>query len=746
MKLRIGFLTTIAVNVGDEFIREGIRAVLDRTGVSYLPLYVNKHDPGSLARPYQDEPIAVVDKYWDADVFIQAGAPVYWNISDGASTSITSEWHEWMWKDRILAREPAGRPQFLNLGAGSCQPWADDGSAYLDDPQCVAFARDAAARASLTTVRDPLSARILSTLCIPHQAMPCPAFLAAARHCYSKASESGVIGVNLMPVAGHYQIDPAFDRSVWMLHCWMLVSSLRKLGRLIFVAHDDIESRFMSQFASAGERVFSAPAWRDYLDVYGACVAVVANRVHGAVCAAGFGVPSVVIGNDSRAMIADYIGIPKFRASVAEPGEVVAAVASLLARRGQESARLHDLRQTTLDEYVGLVAPVLPPPLSRHYPPPLIFEPRMAVEPEEGSVPAAIVDFTSALTAFSKRHDMPLPSDRSEIWACAWLWLNALGRLDCAGLKLVDLHGQATPVPWFMAALGAQVILLAQDSRWIPDWERWRSRLNTNLTWRIGPLESWPIGRSWADAVSAFSMPRLDLHALAEAGRFLRPGGLLTISLRARPPQMDVDWHCPADRIDGVGQIERALFNIPGFRQMRETTSNAVDVHEQGGTAAGHADPQDWLSTAAILQRDLPGGQPGLAACELDLHQCRARTTERIEHLLSIRNALEAYYARHHAYPRSSGGWDGLYSLWGKSTPDWIPGLTPGYFVRLPRDPRNSSRPDQQYLYKSDGHDYKIICHGAEDTADVRKLRPDLIDPVRSSWAYGFFTKSAAQW
>ena len=44
MGIKIGFLTTLGVNVGDEFIREGIRHVLDQCGVPYAPFYVNKRE------------------------------------------------------------------------------------------------------------------------------------------------------------------------------------------------------------------------------------------------------------------------------------------------------------------------------------------------------------------------------------------------------------------------------------------------------------------------------------------------------------------------------------------------------------------------------------------------------------------------------------------------------------------------------------------------------------------------------
>jgi hypothetical protein len=133
MALRVAFVTTLGANVGDEIIREGVRAALDAAGLAYVPFYIDKHDRGSLRRPVEDEPQATTDKYWDADVVIQAGAPVYWHVLGGRSTSLNCDWAGWLWRDRVLARDGRPQPVFLNLGAGSSQPWGDTGRAFLDD-------------------------------------------------------------------------------------------------------------------------------------------------------------------------------------------------------------------------------------------------------------------------------------------------------------------------------------------------------------------------------------------------------------------------------------------------------------------------------------------------------------------------------------------------------------------------------------------------------------------------------------
>ena len=113
--------------------------------------------------------------------------------------------------------------------------------------------------------------------------------------------------------------------------------------------------------------------------------------------------------------------------------------------------------------------------------------------------------------------------------------------------------------------------------------------------------------------------------------------------------------------------------------------------------------------------------------------------------ILMIKNALEVYYKKNNAYPVSDG-YSGLYSKWGYSGPDWIKGLAPEYLPKLPRDSRNTDNGDEQYLYFSDGKDYKLLSHIPirSDMLIVRRFYPELLDPARPGWAFGFWTEGAA--
>ena len=100
----ISFMTTLGVNIGDEFIREGIASFFDEMFDRWTPLYVDKHNLLTLHERIEDEPCIVRDKFREADIIVQAGAPVYWKL--GSSTSYNVAWAEALWEQRIFKLGP----------------------------------------------------------------------------------------------------------------------------------------------------------------------------------------------------------------------------------------------------------------------------------------------------------------------------------------------------------------------------------------------------------------------------------------------------------------------------------------------------------------------------------------------------------------------------------------------------------------------------------------------------------------
>lgn len=306
--LRIAFMTTCGRNVGDEFIREGIRSFFDELLPSYNAFYVDKHDLTTLQRQQYDEIERLGDKFRDADIIVQAGAPVYW--SNGRFTSWNAEWAEALWEDRIFRARP--NQIVFNLGAGAGQKSEDDLDTLLGDERLCQFAQQASEACTWTSVRDPLASQFLRALGLPHELLPCPAFHAARRVCGhgEPPPPQDLLAVNFMKLAGHYRLKPETDPANWRTIIDEVLPELRREHRLIFVAHDAAEAEFQRDLAQGDEMVFLAKDYRDYLSLYSRVKGIVANRVHAAVCVAGFGRPAVIIGNDCRIGIARPIGIP----------------------------------------------------------------------------------------------------------------------------------------------------------------------------------------------------------------------------------------------------------------------------------------------------------------------------------------------------------------------------------------------------------------------------------------------------
>lgn len=116
----------------------------------------------------------------------------------------------------------------------------------------------------------------------------------------------------------------------------------------------------------------------------------------------------------------------------------------------------------------------------------------------------------------------------------------------------------------------------------------------------------------------------------------------------------------------------------------------------------------------------------------------------RVAALMAMRDALKAYHAAYGRYPVSEG-WDGFRSRFGKSSEAWIAGLAPQFLPDLPRDPARSEDPDLQYLYRSDGQDYKLIAHDRGECLIAVTAYPDLTDPVRNCWAYGVWSSDRSR-
>jgi hypothetical protein len=109
-----------------------------------------------------------------------------------------------------------------------------------------------------------------------------------------------------------------------------------------------------------------------------------------------------------------------------------------------------------------------------------------------------------------------------------------------------------------------------------------------------------------------------------------------------------------------------------------------------------------------------------------------------------LTNALEKFSSDSGFYPISSK-WSGFYSFDTLGSKVWIPGLVPVYLTKLPREPRKRAN-SSQYLYKSDGKNFKLINHDPPVLHGLDLPFPLLEDPLRKGFSVGCWSKGAENW
>ncbi len=120
-------------------------------------------------------------------------------------------------------------------------------------------------------------------------------------------------------------------------------------------------------------------------------------------------------------------------------------------------------------------------------------------------------------------------------------------------------------------------------------------------------------------------------------------------------------------------------------------------------------------------------------------------SAQRIADLEQIATALHAYKTMHGVFPRPAGDM-ARHQAGSSRNSNWIGGLAPGFLPEVPTDPRMVAEENKQYIYISNGLEFKLINHAPEDVVCVQSLRPDLKDPRRPDYAYGIWTEAAKEW
>lgn len=316
---RIGLISTIGINFGDEFIRDGIIYSLkqafprDKTDL----IIVHKHDflrfykLGFLfdwlprGKKYFVKLVGRETVFDSCDAIVQCGAPIFWEDCSSWGTWQNILWHK-------ILKKFSGKIPILNLGGGSSYYYHSKNKldVRLSDPD-GAFIRHMLKTADVTTVRDELAQSIALSCGYSVKKIPCPAYLASLAYALQSKSDEYII-INYMPLGGHYNYGYHEPIEKWKDTLLDVIKKIQGAGeKLILFCHNQHE---MIEAKKLNLKIpIVLPRNRlEYMQIVAKAKGGICNRIHCSVVLASLGKPSLAVGNDTRLLMANEFQIPTF--------------------------------------------------------------------------------------------------------------------------------------------------------------------------------------------------------------------------------------------------------------------------------------------------------------------------------------------------------------------------------------------------------------------------------------------------
>jgi hypothetical protein len=376
--MKIGLVTTLGTNIGDDFIREGLcglfRACLPDREIEFV--CINKHKPYSAYPVWHPVRIAAHTKnlpqakYWsrerifrsagmwggslvdDSDLIVQCGTPVAW------PSCHDSEWAEPLWKHTLGRLSRQGIP-VINIGAGSCYPWERQ-PLCIQDTADSRYLKEILSYCQITTVRDRLLKDLFLKLGHDCPFIPCPALLAGQLFSAPVDESADTFVINYMEGAGHYAWGQKIDSGLWRSTVQNIMQKMKNKHPIMFLCHDEKEFRSAQELAPEVPRVLPRSPG-EYFEVLKKARFGLCNRLHASMAFAGLGIPSIAVGTDTRLLMVEAIGLPSLYVNDATEDCLESIIVRLSERVTMERGRLLALRDEVWGNYTKLLKPVLAP-------------------------------------------------------------------------------------------------------------------------------------------------------------------------------------------------------------------------------------------------------------------------------------------------------------------------------------------------------------------------------------------------
>jgi hypothetical protein len=372
--MKVGIVTTLDHNIGDDFVREGIKAAFSRALAEEVEfVQINKHQPldvleGAWLRKTLQNIVRMcprgkvqvgnflfslfggVGNFRGIDVFIQSGAPV---IFHGMSKT---EW-AYILLDKVFKEVKLKNPNLIsfNLAAGTCFGQFKSAQIELSDLD-VEFLHRITCQFDVTTARESLAQEFFGKYDRDVSLIPCSSILCSLDYPVVKADPKNKILINYMPLGGHYDFNDNIDPGLQAKWFSDLVIGLEKKYEIICVAHDSEEYAAMKELFGTEKEICYPTTLEEYSRLLEGVFFGVVNRLHSAMYMFSHGIQSFAIANDTRRLMLEEINISCTDVrDLPDIGEIIGMAEGALETAVAFAEHAASVRDDVLGRYVKII-------------------------------------------------------------------------------------------------------------------------------------------------------------------------------------------------------------------------------------------------------------------------------------------------------------------------------------------------------------------------------------------------------
>lgn len=238
----------------------------------------------------------------------------------------------------------------FNFSNGSCFP-LEDIPQNLDEKD-ILFWQRSLKYSYIITFRDELAKKFLQPI-IKYDAplLPCPAVLSMDTFKQIGEKKEEYIIINYQKKGANEDWGQNVNEERWKSTIKQVINRLKKRHKIIMLCHNKIEEQIANRLNIPDIEIIYPKTIEEYSKVALSAKVGLVSRLHAAISLAGMGVPSIVIGTDTRLFTAKLLGLNTIYVKDATVENLVDKLNFLMNNSKNEHDRLIALREDTMKRY-----------------------------------------------------------------------------------------------------------------------------------------------------------------------------------------------------------------------------------------------------------------------------------------------------------------------------------------------------------------------------------------------------------